>query len=40
MERSPFREANGFSSSQEISEFYGTRKIIIAFTIARHLSLS
>ena len=34
------RETNRFSASPEILAFYGTRRIITAFTSARHLSLS
>jgi len=40
MEQSPSREANRFSTSQEIPAFYGTRRFINALTSARHLSLS
>jgi len=39
MEQSPW-EANGFSASQEIPVFYGTRNFIIVLTSTRHLSLS
>jgi len=33
-------EANRASASQEIPAFYGTRRFVIAFTNAHHLSLS
>jgi len=39
-EQSSSWEANRFSTSQEIPLFYGTQKFIMAFTSARHLSLS
>ena len=40
MQHSPSWEANRFPSSQEIAEFYRTRRFITAFTSTRHLSLS
>jgi hypothetical protein len=40
MEQSPSWEANRFAASQEITAFYATRRIITAFTSARHLSVS
>jgi hypothetical protein len=40
MKQSHSWEANGFSASQEIPAFYWTRRFIIAFTSARHQSLS
>jgi len=40
MEQSPSWEANWFEASQQIPEFYGTRKIITAFTSDQQLSLS
>ena len=40
MEQSTSGEADRFSPSQEIPIFFGTRKFIIAFSSARHLSLS
>ena len=39
-EKSPTWEANGSSATQEIPTFYGTRRLITAFTRIRHLSLS
>ena len=38
MEDSPSWEANWVSTSQEVT-FYGTRRLITAFTSARHLSM-
>jgi hypothetical protein len=40
MQQSPSSEANRFSASQEIPEFYATRRFITVFTSARHLFLS
>ena len=40
MEHSPSREANWFSTSQEIQRILWNPKVHYAFTIARHLSLS
>ena len=40
MERSPSWEYNRFSASQEIPAFYGTRRLITAYTSACQLSLS
>jgi hypothetical protein len=40
MDQSPSWEANSRSDSQEVSNFYGTRRFITVFTTARHRSLS
>ena len=40
MVQSPHWEANRFSASPEIPAFYGTWRLITAFTSVRHLSLS
>ena len=40
MQHSPSSEVNITSASQEIPEFYGSRRFITAFTTARHLYLS